>query len=253
MHKNGQKIVSLVPSWTETLLECGLNVTGRTRFCIHPDSLTKNIPVVGGTKSLKTDELLKLSPDMVILDKEENKKEMAESLWRHGVKTEVSHIDSIKSAALFMQKLAQDFQNELLAKAAEDYLMLDAQKFSKQKFIENAVINTNSEIDFDNLSYVIWKNPWMVIGESTFIADVLKHFDIKLKALASPQEKYPQVSEEELKNTYGLFSSEPYPFEREFAALTEAGFKGAHVNGEKISWYGIRNIRFLSSCSARLS
>jgi ABC-type Fe3+-hydroxamate transport system substrate-binding protein len=249
MHKNGQKIVSLVPSWTETLLECGFHVTGRTRFCIHPESQVKNIPVVGGTKTLKTEELLKLSPDVVILDKEENKKEMAEELWKHGIQTEVSHVENIKSAALFMQKLAQEFKSEKLAKAAEDYLILDAQKFSKQKFIENAVINTNAEIDFDNLSYVIWKNPWMVIGEDTFIADVLQHFGIRLKVFEGAS-KYPQVSEEELKKTYGLYSSEPYPFEKEFVSLTAAGFKGAHVNGEKISWYGIRNLRFLESCSA---
>ncbi len=249
MHKNGQKIVSLVPSWTETLLECGLEVVGRTRFCIHPEEKIKNIPVVGGTKNLKVEELLKLAPDVVILDKEENKKEMAEDLWKHGIQTEVSQIDSVKSAALFIQKLAADFKSEKLGTLAEDYLNLDACKFSKSKFIEKAVINSNAEIEFNNLSYVIWKNPWMVIGEGTFISDVLKHFDFELAKLGKPGEKYPKVSEEDLKKTFGLYSSEPYPFEQEFISLTNAGFKGAHVNGEKISWYGIRNFKFLQSCS----
>ena len=89
----------------------------------------------------------------------------------------------------------------------------------------------------------------MVIGEGTFIADVLKHFEISLDPLGPAGEKYPQVSEEALKNSFGFYSSEPYPFEKEFISLTEAGFKGAHVDGEKISWYGIRNFNFLKSCS----
>ena len=35
---------------------------------------------------------------------------------------------------------------------------------------------------------------------------------------------------------------------KEFEKLTDSGFKGALVDGEKISWYGIRNLNFLLSC-----
>ena len=55
------KWVSLVPSWTETWLELGLNVVGRTRYCIHPIGKTKNIPIVGGTKDLNEAKLAELS------------------------------------------------------------------------------------------------------------------------------------------------------------------------------------------------
>ena len=40
------RVASLVPSWTETLIESGVEVVGRTRFCVHPGA-TKGIPVVG--------------------------------------------------------------------------------------------------------------------------------------------------------------------------------------------------------------
>ncbi|MBM7456943.1 hypothetical protein HNR62_002845 [Oceanisphaera litoralis] len=30
------RVVFMVPSWTETLIECGVNVVGRTRYCVHP-------------------------------------------------------------------------------------------------------------------------------------------------------------------------------------------------------------------------
>ena len=44
------RVVSLVPSWTETLIEAGVDVVGRTRFCLHPRDRVKSIPAVGGTK-----------------------------------------------------------------------------------------------------------------------------------------------------------------------------------------------------------
>ena len=98
MHEIRQKIVCLVPSWTETLLECGAEVVGRSRFCIHPADRVKDIPAVGGTKDFRLQEILNLKPAIVILDKEENRKEMAEALSAHGIQLEISHVDGIESA-----------------------------------------------------------------------------------------------------------------------------------------------------------
>ena len=46
------RVVSFVPSWTETLISAQVEVVGRTRFCIHPEGEIKSIPVVGGTKNI---------------------------------------------------------------------------------------------------------------------------------------------------------------------------------------------------------
>lgn len=45
------RVISMVPSWTETLIYCGIEVVGRTRYCIHPEEAQK-ISVVGGTKDI---------------------------------------------------------------------------------------------------------------------------------------------------------------------------------------------------------
>lgn len=47
-----QRIISLVPSLTQLVLDLGLGnrLVGRTRFCIHPEELVKDIPIIGGTK-----------------------------------------------------------------------------------------------------------------------------------------------------------------------------------------------------------
>ncbi|MEC7114883.1 MAG: helical backbone metal receptor, partial [Bacteroidota bacterium] len=45
-----QRIVSLVPSLTETLVDLGAEeqIVGVTRFCLHPDHLRKEKTRVGG-------------------------------------------------------------------------------------------------------------------------------------------------------------------------------------------------------------
>ncbi|MEQ1722982.1 MAG: helical backbone metal receptor [Pseudobdellovibrio sp.] len=246
MHEKNAKIVCLVPSWTETLMLAGLNVVGRTRFCIHPEDLVSKIPAVGGTKSLKLDEILALKPDFVVLDKEENKKEMADSLSAAGVNILVSHVSCLSDAADFLKHLSQKFNSQILSDFSDQYLMLlnNKNQLSREKFLAHSLIKKNSEVELDNLEYIIWKNPYMAIGEATFIADVFKLVGLKLTRL----EKYPEVSEAEIKAKYCLFSSEPYPFAKDFDQLTEQGFKAALIDGEKISWYGVRNLKFLESC-----
>jgi ABC-type Fe3+-citrate transport system substrate-binding protein len=250
MHEKQQKILSLVPSWTETLLECGLNVVGRTRFCIHPEGLVKNIPAVGGTKNFKMDEVLKLKPDFVILDKEENRKEMAEILQENGIQLLVSHVTSINDAISFIRETGKILDNKKLQELAESYSEISLKKMSLKKFSESAVLSSTENIPTENLAYVIWKNPYMCISSETFIADVLLRFGLKLKDLRQDSgERYPAVQETQLKELFCLFSSEPYPFSKEFKSLIENGFRGALVDGEKISWYGIRNFRFLKECA----
>lgn len=246
MHEKKAKIVSLVPSWTETLLTAGLDVVGRTRFCIHPESAIRSIPAVGGTKNLKLDEILALRPDFVIMDKEENKKEMADALQAAGIEILVSHVCDLESAARFLDVMSVTFSNTMLGDFAAEYrlVIFNQKKISSEKFMAASLRLKNSELDFNNLEYVIWKKPFMVIGQNTFIADVFRLVGVEFPR----PEKYPEVSEAELKKKFCLFSTEPFPFEKEFADLTAHGFKAAVIDGEKISWYGIRNLRFLQTC-----
>ncbi|MGB3616837.1 MAG: cobalamin-binding protein, partial [Catalinimonas sp.] len=41
-----RRVVSLVPSQTELLIDLGVEVVGRTKFCVHPAGSVKAIPVV---------------------------------------------------------------------------------------------------------------------------------------------------------------------------------------------------------------
>ncbi len=73
--KAPERIVSLVPSITETLIELGAGnrVVGITNYCIHPARAVEIIPRLGGPKSISIEKIDALQPDLVITDKEENR------------------------------------------------------------------------------------------------------------------------------------------------------------------------------------
>ena len=237
------KVVCLVPSWTETLIEAGIDVVGRTRFCIHPADKVKNIAVVGGTKNFNLQKILQLKPDIVILDKEENTIEMANVLTEHSIRWFSTHVTNLRSCAEELLKLSEIFNhNTYLIKWSEQYLSLIQSK--------------DYNLHFQNLkdlkiNYVIWKNPWMCVSKNTFIGSVIDKLGIQLhESSQNLNKKYFEISELDLKNAYCLFSTEPFPFEKEMKKLLNEGFKGELINGESISWFGLRNLKFMLSLKA---
>lgn len=245
VNENQARIVSLVPSWTETLLWAGLNVVGRTRFCIHPSEQVKAIPALGGTKGIDLQKLILLKPDYVILDQEENKKETAEELQKAGIRMLVSHVVDFQSATRFLQQMASAFHSEKLGDLGTRYLNLPL--MLKRELFLSEVLLVGDFADLkpaEPIEYVIWKNPYMVIGKNTFISEVLQKAGLSVIR----DVKYPSVEEKDLQKSFCFFSSEPYPFKKDFTQLIESGFRGALVDGEKISWYGIRNLNFLEAC-----
>ena len=70
------RIISLVPSTTETLFALGVghHVVGRTAFCVLPrEALT--VPEVGGTKTPNIERIAALQPDLILVNAEENRAE----------------------------------------------------------------------------------------------------------------------------------------------------------------------------------
>ena len=77
-----KRIITLVPSLTETLFELGLEeqIIGLTKFCVHPYHL-KSVKInVGGTKNVHIEKIKALNPDIIIANKEENTLEVVDSL-----------------------------------------------------------------------------------------------------------------------------------------------------------------------------
>lgn len=82
-----RKVISLVPSVTETLIEFGFadRIVGVTDFCpIFPDE-SSSPTRLGGTKSPDLDKIIALEPDLIIANQEENSREAVEFLDETGV------------------------------------------------------------------------------------------------------------------------------------------------------------------------
>ncbi len=238
-------VICLVPSITETLIECGVNVVGRTRFCLYPKHKVDKITAVGGTKDIKWERCAKLQPDLVIFDREENLKEMADSCPYPWVDL---HISSLKNIHEELLRLADLLKNKPLATIAQRWQEVSAKTHSIDDLenIPGVIEWWNKPTTQTNFVYLIWREPWMAIGEDTFIQAMLDQVGLK-SARLSFDEKYPVIDVDKIsrKDTILLFSSEPFPFARHKTELAKSGFASALVDGEHYSWYGIRSLSFL--------
>ncbi|MBT4160152.1 MAG: ABC transporter substrate-binding protein [Gammaproteobacteria bacterium] len=236
------RVVSLVPSLTETLLTCDVEVVGRTRYCIHPEPGIRDVPVVGGTKSVDWERVQLLQPDLIVMDREENTRDMAESCpfpWH------ATHITSVDNVGEEIGELADRVSNEKLQALAGNWKLLaskpaiEFRDWHHLPGFKKAIGNISGE--FDAIEYLIWRDPWMAVSSATFIGSMLGRVGLA-KYLPDHKESYPELIEDLPKpGVFYLFSSEPYPFGRYAKELEAQGFSGALVDGEFYSWFGIRS------------
>lgn len=224
-----QRIVSLVPSLTELLIDLGLteHIAGRTRFCVHPADKVKDIPIIGGTKNPRLDKIRESNPDLIIANKEENRPRDVKSLM-DDFEVEVTNISTIEDALITIHELGQKLESAEKAKA----LIGEIQQLLEERPDESEL----------RTAYIIWKEPWMSVGGDTYIHDVLEHW--KLPNVFSDQSRYPKFGLKELKSYNPdliLLSSEPFPFKEKHISQVEEACPAARVllvEGEWFSWYG---------------
>src|SRR3982750_4583053 len=78
------RIACLVPSITELLfaLDLGAHVVARTGFCVHPHDAVRRVPKIGGTKDPDLAALRALAPTHLIVNVDENRREVVEEAVR---------------------------------------------------------------------------------------------------------------------------------------------------------------------------
>ncbi len=241
------RVISMVPSWTETLLECQVQVVGRTRYCIHPCNKLKEIKVVGGTKDFNLELIRDLQPDLILLDQEENSKAIFDAF---SDKCQVTHIEKVEDVSKELKDLGLKLKNENLLKLANRWQAVAEKKIASRDFekipgVLNWLRPPSAQIDC--LVYVIWRAPWMAVNQDTFIASVIRHLGFG-ERLRTQSKKYYEFEMKDLpQNTLLLFSSEPFPFVKFQNELLDYGAASAIVDGESFSWFGVRSLQFLEN------
>ncbi|MDX8572176.1 MULTISPECIES: ABC transporter substrate-binding protein [Elizabethkingia] len=219
------RIISLVPSLTESLLDFGIpDIVGRTKFCIHPKDQVKDIEVIGGTKNIHLEKIRALKPDLILANKEENMKDQVETLMPD-FKVWVTNIENIEDNYYFLKNLGNMFN----------------QKEKAQAFNLKIYDIFNHKLDKRiKVAYLIWKKPYMTIGSDTFIHHLLQQ--LGFDNIFAEQKRYPVIEMQDLDEAeIIMLSSEPYPFQEkhleEFRAIYPDK-KIMIVDGEAFSWYG---------------
>ena len=233
-----KRIISLVPSQTELLVDMGLedSIIGITKFCVHPKNLRKAKKSVGGTKQVHIDKIRKMAPDIILCNKEENTPSMVSEL-EEVAPVHVSDIRSVDDSLELIREYGEIFAaREKASEIAGKILDL------RSEFYE--FVKDKPKL---NIAYFIWKNPWMAVGKDTFI-DHLLELNRFENVYRNEKSRYPEVEPDKLnaKNVDKIFlSTEPYPFKEEDKNLFRNAVRKdcIHiVDGEYFSWYGSRLI-----------
>ena len=223
------RVVSLVPSLTETVLAWGIEPVGVTRFCEQP-----HLRPMGGTKDPDVALIVELRPDVVLVNTEENRREDVEALSTAGVEVHVTEVERVADVAPMLAALAARLGVAPRLAIAE--LPPPAQKEIATAFVP------------------IWRRPWMTMNRATYGSSLLEHLGIG-NVYADATTRYPETSLEDAAARHPdvvLAPTEPYPF----AARHEGELRGVapvrFVDGQDLFWWGVRTVAALERLRAQL-
>jgi len=212
-----KRVVSLVPSATETLLALGADVVACTRFCEQPD-----LPHVGGTKNPDVAAIVALAPDVVVVDEEENRREDAHALASAGLSIFVTAVRSVGDALAAVARLA-----DAAGRPTPELAVPPVAPPAITAFVP------------------IWRRPWMSINADTYGASVLRRAGVEL-VTATASNRYPTVELDEVaaqRPDLVLVPSEPYAFRETHVDELRAAFPDAtveRIDGQDLFWWGVR-------------
>lgn len=223
------RVVSLVPSVTETLVAWGVVPVAVTRFCEQP-----GLPTVGGTKNPDVAAIVALRPDLVVMDGEENRREDAETLLAAGVPLHVTHVRSVADVAPTLVGLRQA-------------VGLDAEEDEEEG--KGAAGPAAPPAERQVLVWVpIWRRPWMTVNDRTYGSSLLQACGA-VNCFAGHPDTYPTVTLEEVaarRPDLTLAPTEPYPFKARHRELFAGVAPMVLVDGKDLWWWGVRTAGALS-------
>ena len=273
------RVVSLVPSVTETLLRWNVEPIGVTRFCEQGNQF----PTFGGTKDPHLDSIVAMSPDLVVMCDQENRKEDAEALVAAGLRVHAIHITHVIHVGPEMVRLVEALGlHRSLGEACGVSLYKASGAESARKVYEPDVPNRPTRLDqadepdvsnrgeepnepnaqavdeaakrnagVDGADGVtnslrvfvpIWRKPWMTINDDSYGGSLLQACGFT-NIFGAHTDRYPTVEANEIekKSPHAVLApSEPYPFTERQRAELETFAPVQFVDGKDLFWWGAR-------------
>jgi ABC-type Fe3+-hydroxamate transport system substrate-binding protein len=234
-----RRVVSLVPSLTETLfaIGAGADVVGVTDWCIFPADLDR--PRVGGTKNPSIDAIRALEPDLVHMNLEENLERHARAIREFApvFVTEPKRVADV--LALFRLLGDIHHQNDRAEALANDL---------------EREMHGEHETPF-TFACPIWKNAWMWCGGDTYVSDLIACAGGR--NVVGDFTRYPAIPLDDvlaLQPDIVFLPDEPYAFNATDA--DDLRGRGMRVigpfAGHLFTWHGVRTIEGLRWLRATL-
>ncbi|SMF72884.1 helical backbone metal receptor [Pseudobacteriovorax antillogorgiicola] len=234
------RIVSLVPSTSANLCAFGYQdqIVGCTSFCVEPPNLHRQCQLVGGTKDPDLNLIRSLEPDLVFVNTEENRRQDIRVLA-----AEYQLVEDFPRSPYDVVPMLRSWAeilpcSKLIVETAEE--------------IEARLSQVQSNGKRGSFVYLIWQNPYMVVGRDTYISKLLEIYGYENAVESS--ERYPALDAaalRDLKADIVFFSSEPFPFRKRQMkqCFEECELKGEpfKIDGRLMSWHGIHLLRAMES------
>ncbi len=219
------RVVSLVPSATETLVALGVTPIAVTRFCDLP-----GVPTIGGTKNPHVDEIVALAPDLVVVNDEENRADDAYALADAGLAVHSMSPRSVSDVAFEVRSLAAQvgaLAPEPFVDEWDDWLASMLSPRYWDAFV------------------AVWRRPYMSLAKDTYGASLHDLLGVG-NVFGDSLDRYPEVTLEEVAArapNVVLLPSEPYVFTETHVAEVQAVIGNVPVvlvDGRDLFWWGIR-------------
>jgi ABC-type Fe3+-hydroxamate transport system substrate-binding protein len=222
------RVVSLVPSLTELVFYLGRGewLVGRTRFCALPAE-ARRVEAVGGTKDPDIARIAALAPDLVIANREENRRQDVEALRAAGLDVLVTDPNTVREAAAMIEDLGRRLVAEPPASALVDEILGE---------LEHVPPGRGPRV-----FVAVWYRPLMGLGSQTYGNDVVAAAGAVNVLAGRP--RYPELDRDELaalRPDLILLPDEPYRFRQRHAEEFSAIAPARVVDGKLLWWYGPR-------------
>ena len=229
------RVVSLVPSDTFTVVALGAKdrLVGRTDWCIHPEKDLAHVPRIGGTKTPRVADILALKPDLVIANKEENKKKHFDAIEAAGIAVFVSQPATVEASSTHVLDLGRLLHCDAAAQGLVDKVLgLPALPARPLRTL-----------------YFIWYNPYMTVAHDTYPWDALTAVGFAPWAPVGSS-RYPRLDRHQIEASGAevvMFPSEPFEFKQAHVDEFARAFPNlpavrtgrlVQVAGEHATWHG---------------
>jgi ABC-type Fe3+-hydroxamate transport system substrate-binding protein len=236
-----RRIVSLVPSITESLIDLGAGerLVGITRYCVYPEEVVARIAKVGGTKKFSFAAIDGLEPDLIIANKEENQRKHVEALqdkypvfvtYPRTVEAAVNMVVSLGEISGTSERAGEFAARCHSALATHDALIVDRRK---------------------RTGCMIWRDPWMAAGADSYASDLLRTVGFD-NVFGADDGRYPETTLEsalERSPEIIILPDEPFKFDRSHGEEIRSFFERhghairvLYLEGSYITWFGTRTL-----------